>query len=776
MNRRMRNMFIFACLAWAVLVSARPAAAETVKLNQGEPVKRIVPDTQISDNDTLFKEYVEKKMYTRTPAKSKRKMATRSRRLTLDETDRTIYDLLRAEISKAADGELDSSVFTISLKDVFGDEVNSAFTAEELGVDASDDDVIQKCVDAFYDRFTINEDHLVRIIECLLVDCPYELYWYDKTEGVCITYPDVYETDERSEWAICFDDDPVQNIVFACSPDYSDGTYEYIDGYYSRILTGLNTEKTGKVNTSVQTARTGVDIYKGEDDFTKLSSYRDWICNEVSYDYDAAKDDDIPYGDPWQLISVFDNDPDTNVVCEGYAKAFQYLCDLSVFQSDAVEAFTVTGDFTYSGGGGGHMWNIVTMDDHHNYLVDVTNCDTDTEEMDLGFFLAVPAEGDLSEGYYFEIDGVLYTYIYDEDTLKLYKSDLETLTMSAGAEPFKYCSHTSVVPIEGNKATCTESGLTEGSKCTICNRILHEQEVIPAAHTPVVLSAVPPTCTEPGLTEGSKCSVCNEILISQEAIEPSGHHWDDGVITKEATAEEEGEKEYTCTVCGEKKIEAIKKLTSVPDNDTTSENQPAASASQPGHSSSPSGTPGTWPSTRPSAVKVSAITIDGISKKLAPGTKVQLTAALKPANATIKTLTWTSSNKKVATVNQKGLVKIMKNAGGKKVTITATAADGSGKKAVWKIKVMKGIVKKVTVKGAKASLKAGKTMKLKAAVKAGKGANKSVRWISVNEEYATVSSSGKVKALKAGKGKKVKIIAMATDGSGKKKVIQFKIK
>ena len=53
--------------------------------------------------------------------------------------------------------------------------------------------------------------------------------------------------------------------------------------------------------------------------------------------------------------------------------------------------------------------------------------------------------------------------------------------------------------------------------------------------------------------------------------------------------------------------------------------------------------------------------------------------------------------------------------------ITATAKDGSGKKAVWKIKIMKGAVKKITVKGYKKTLKAGKTMKFKVKIKATKG-------------------------------------------------------
>ncbi len=175
------------------------------------------------------------------------------------------------------------------------------------------------------------------------------------------------------------------------------------------------------------------------------------------------------------------------------------------------------------------------------------------------------------------------------------------------------------------------------------------------------------------------------------------------------------------------------------------------------------------------SVKVSRLTISGISKNIAAGKKVKLTANVIPANASNKAVAWKSSNKKVATVNSKGVVTMKKKSGGKSVTITATAKDGSGVKATYKIKSMKGVVKKVTVSGKK-SVKAGKTLKLKAKVTTTKKANKKLKWTSSNKKYATVSSSGKVKALKAGKGKTVKITAMATDGSGKKKSVTIKIK
>ena len=54
------------------------------------------------------------------------------------------------------------------------------------------------------------------------------------------------------------------------------------------------------------------------------------------------------------------------------------------------------------------------------------------------------------------------------------------------------------------------------------------------------------------------------------------------------------------------------------------------------------------------------------SRRIAAGKKVQLKASIAPSNATDKSVTWTSSNKKVATVNAKGLVTFKKNAGGKK--------------------------------------------------------------------------------------------------------------
>ena len=176
-------------------------------------------------------------------------------------------------------------------------------------------------------------------------------------------------------------------------------------------------------------------------------------------------------------------------------------------------------------------------------------------------------------------------------------------------------------------------------------------------------------------------------------------------------------------------------------------------------------------------IKVTSMRLSAPSNKIAAGKRIKLTANILPVNASDQRLIWSSSNPKVATVNQSGVVTMKKKTGGKSVIITARAADGSGATAAFRIKSMKGVVKKVTIAGAKKrTVKAGQKLKLKAKVAATKGANKKLIWTSSNTKYATVSASGKVKTKKLGRGKKVKITAMATDGSNKKMTVTIKLK
>ena len=73
--------------------------------------------------------------------------------------------------------------------------------------------------------------------------------------------------------------------------------------------------------------------------------------------------------------------------------------------------------------------------------------------------------------------------------------------------------------------TCTKSGLSEGSHCSVCGEVLVPQvAILSLGHQVVVDPRKEPTCGKSGLTEGSHCSVCGEVLVAQEVIPATGEH------------------------------------------------------------------------------------------------------------------------------------------------------------------------------------------------------------------------------------------------------------
>ena len=104
--------------------------------------------------------------------------------------------------------------------------------------------------------------------------------------------------------------------------------------------------------------------------------------------------------------------------------------------------------------------------------------------------------------------------------------------------------------------TCTETGLTAGKHCSVCDEVLVAQEVVAAlGHTEAIDEAVAPTCTETGLTAGKHCSVCNEVLVAQEVVAALGHT----EVIDEAVAPTCTETGLTagkhCSVCDEVLVE-----------------------------------------------------------------------------------------------------------------------------------------------------------------------------------------------------------------------------
>ena len=152
------------------------------------------------------------------------------------------------------------------------------------------------------------------------------------------------------------------------------------------------------------------------------------------------------------------------------------------------------------------------------------------------------------------------------------------------------------------------------------------------------------------------------------------------------------------------------------------------------------------------------------------GETAALTVTITPENATDKSVDWTSSDTKIATVDSTGKVTAV-SAG--TASITCTAKDGSGKKATCKVTVTDptppkpSVVKvaKITLNKTTASVGKGKTLQLSATVTPTNATNRAVTWKSSNTKIATVSSTGRVTAKVAGT---VTITCTAKDGSGKK--------
>ena len=123
--------------------------------------------------------------------------------------------------------------------------------------------------------------------------------------------------------------------------------------------------------------------------------------------------------------------------------------------------------------------------------------------------------------------------------------------ISREAKVAEKLAHTEVI-MSAIPPACTETGLTEGKKCSVCGEILVAQEEISATgHTEEILPAREITCTVSGLTEGKKCSVCGEILVAQVET-PAPGHTEEILTGKDATCEEAGITEgKRCSVCEE---------------------------------------------------------------------------------------------------------------------------------------------------------------------------------------------------------------------------------
>lgn len=269
--------------------------------------------------------------------------------------------------------------------------------------------------------------------------------------------------------------------------------------------------------------------------------------------------------------------------------------------------------------------------------------------------------------------------------------------------------------------------------------------------------------SEPTVTPSNEPTVePSEEPIATPTAEPTKAPEPTAAPIKTPTPTAEPTKAPTVT----EKPTAAPMITPVPSDDPTESAAP---------SEKPTITPTQKPGIQATGIRVIA-SVKKVSNlpvkpklQLAAGKSMQLTVTLLPTGAKPQKLTYTSSKPSIAKVSGSGKIVAGKKAG--TTVITIRTANGLQKKIT--IRVMKKAVKKIKLSGVK-KLKVGKKLKLKAKITPKKKyASAKVFWVSGNTKIATVTQSGVVKAKKKGK---VKITAIATDGSGKKKVIKLTIK
>ena len=322
-------------------------------------------------------------------------------------TELEVYTLLHNDISAIANGYKSSTVMSYNATAVYE---KTEYTADDLGENITileDGNFTQEALDAI-NRIIVFD--MNKVISALLMDCPYELYWYDKTSGFYVEFPGDISTDGET---ITFGGNVTVYLRVTAEYSLNGAEYEYNTAYGQ-----------GARNAAVA-ANAIVDRYENVSDQKKIIGYANEICALTSYNYDALNEG-VQYGNPWQIIWVFDGNPDTEVVCEGYAKAFQYLCDLTEFTGD-ISVITVTGIMSGGTGAGRHMWNIVNLEDGNNYLVDVTNIDEGMTGYPDQLLLEHYTSGSYADGYGFITGYGEIFYAYDDETKAQYTEEELTL-------------------------------------------------------------------------------------------------------------------------------------------------------------------------------------------------------------------------------------------------------------------------------------------------------------------------------------------------------------
>lgn len=328
----------------------------------------------------------------------------------------------------------------------------------------------------------------------------------------------------------------------------------------------------------------------------------------------------------------------------------------------------------------------------------------------------------------------------------------------------KVHSHSWVTKNVVKEATCTEAG-SKVENCASCDAV-QTVSVPVKGHTVMKDAAVAPTVFADGKTEGSHCSVCGTVLEKQNTIAKvpgtiyltaSSLKMKTGQSTTAFKATGFSEGDYVTAVTSNKPRTV--KVTNVNKNGTFKLTAGKKKGSAVVTVTLASKKTASFKVTvQKAAVKTTKITTTTKSLTLAKGAtykKLASSIAVTPVTSKEK-VTYSSSNKKVATVSSKGVIKA-KKAGTAKITVKS-----GSKKVVVTVKVTG--VKTTNLSGVPAakSVSKGKSFKIKA-IATPKNTDEKITFKSSNKKVVTVTSKGVVKGLKKG-------TATITVQSGSKKM------
>ena len=171
--------------------------------------------------------------------------------------------------------------------------------------------------------------------------------------------------------------------------------------------------------------------------------------------------------------------------------------------------------------------------------------------------------------------------------------------------------------------------------------------------------------------------------------------------------------------------------------------------------------------------KVTGISINPSSAQTKNiGDTFKITATVSPSDANNKSVTWSSSSTSVATVDSSGNVRCV-SAG--TTTITATAADGSGKSASLSLTVHDPLTSLTLDKTQTTLLYGGATTTVTASTTPSDYDANNLTWTISDTSLATISGSGKTRTIKSNNTKKTGETTLTVSGGGKTATMKVSI-